>query len=116
MDFVEKKVERPWGYYRVLLETGEHGKRVKLKELTVNPGCRLSMQKHEHRAEYWFVAEGVATVIGEKSQITLDVFQRTHILNNQWHQLANNTDKIVRIIEIQYGDECIEEDIIRNEI
>ena len=53
------KTERPWGYYRVLHEVGNH---VKLKELTVNPGAKLSMQRHSQRAEFWFVAEGEATV------------------------------------------------------
>jgi D-beta-D-heptose 7-phosphate kinase/D-beta-D-heptose 1-phosphate adenosyltransferase len=53
------KTERQWGYYRVLHENTNE---VKLKELTVEPGKRLSMQRHQQRAEHWFVAEGIATV------------------------------------------------------
>jgi cytidyltransferase-like protein len=52
------KTERPWGYYRVLHEVPG----MKVKELTVNPGCSLSMQRHQHRAEYWIVSEGEAVV------------------------------------------------------
>jgi D-beta-D-heptose 7-phosphate kinase/D-beta-D-heptose 1-phosphate adenosyltransferase len=37
------KTERVWGYYRILHIDGPE---VKVKELTVNPGCRISMQKH----------------------------------------------------------------------
>ena len=52
------KTERQWGYYRVLHDVSG----MKVKELTVNPGCRLSMQRHQHRAEYWIVSEGQAVV------------------------------------------------------
>ena len=52
------KTERPWGYYRVLHEVPG----MKVKELTVNPGCSLSMQRHNHRSEYWIVSEGSAVV------------------------------------------------------
>ena len=53
------KTERPWGYYRVLHQDGAE---IKVKELTVNPGCSLSMQRHQHRHEHWFVTEGTATI------------------------------------------------------
>jgi D-beta-D-heptose 7-phosphate kinase/D-beta-D-heptose 1-phosphate adenosyltransferase len=52
------KTERQWGYYRVLHEVAG----MKVKELTVNPGKSLSMQRHHHRAEYWIVSEGQASV------------------------------------------------------
>jgi D-beta-D-heptose 7-phosphate kinase/D-beta-D-heptose 1-phosphate adenosyltransferase len=110
------KTERHWGYYRVL---HENGKEVKVKELTVEPKKYLSMQKHNSRLELWFVAEGTATVytINNSSDEELDgvyeKFRNIHIGANQWHRLANETNKPLKIIEIQYGDECIEEDIER---
>jgi cytidyltransferase-like protein len=52
------KTSRQWGYYRVLHEVPG----MKVKELTVNPGKSLSMQKHHLRAEYWIVSEGSAIV------------------------------------------------------
>jgi len=110
------KTERTWGYYRVL---HENGKEVKLKELTVEPGRYLSMQKHTNRSELWFVAEGTATLytINRSSDEELvGVFERfrsIHILANDWHRLANETNEPLKIIEIQYGQECIEEDIVR---
>jgi hypothetical protein len=42
-------------------------------------------------------------------------FQNIHIASNQWHRLANETDKPLKIIEIQYGNECVEEDIERKD-
>ena len=110
------KTERSWGYYRVL---HENGKEVKVKELTVDPKQRLSMQRHNDRLELWFVAEGTATVytINSSSDEELDgvygKFRSINIAANQWHRLANETDKPLKIIEIQYGNECIEEDIER---
>lgn len=110
------KTERQWGYYRVLHEVS---KNVKVKELTVDPGRSLSMQRHTQRLEKWFVAEGTATLytINRSSDTELvgqyDKFTTIHINVNEWHQLVNETTEPLKIIEIQYGDECIEEDIER---
>jgi cytidyltransferase-like protein len=110
------KTARQWGYYKVLHQVG---KEVKLKELTVEPGKSLSMQKHKQRAEFWFVSEGEATVytLNRKTDSELvgkfTQFDHTWIANNEWHQLVNETSKPLRIIEIQYGSDCSEEDIER---
>jgi cytidyltransferase-like protein len=110
------KTKRVWGYYRVLHEAG---KQVKVKELTVDPGHRLSMQRHQDRGEHWFVAEGTATIytINLKSDEELlgefTRHQHIHINRNEWHRLCNETDQPLRVVEIQYGENCIEEDIER---
>ena len=104
------KTERPWGYYRVLHEVPG----TKVKELTVNPGCTLSMQRHSSRAEYWQVSEGRCVVEGEgKRQTSLDTHDSYHIPTNEWHRLYNPFDQPCRIVEIQYGPNCVEEDIER---
>lgn len=109
------KTERVWGYYRVL---HENGPQVKLKELTVDPGKTLSMQRHFKRSELWFVAEGLATLYTldqNKNYVRCEYnqFDTIHIPVESWHQLANDTDRPLKIIEIQYGEDCIEEDIER---
>jgi cytidyltransferase-like protein len=105
------KTERPWGYYRILHNPTDH---IKVKELTVNPGYRLSMQRHEHRAEFWFVAEGTATVKWDNQGRTITKEHCSEIIHkHEWHQLINNTDKPLKIIEIQYGLRCDETDIER---
>ena len=116
-DWKKPKTDRTWGYYRVLHEVGNH---VKLKELTVNPKTCLSMQRHENRAEFWFVAEGEATVYTVDPYSTdYDLLaspakhQSTWIKLGEWHQLCNETDQPLRLIEIQYGNNCVEEDIER---
>jgi D-beta-D-heptose 7-phosphate kinase/D-beta-D-heptose 1-phosphate adenosyltransferase len=116
-DWKKPKTTRAWGYYRVLHEVGQH---TKLKELTVNPKTCLSMQRHDRRAEFWFVAEGEATVYTVDPHSTdRDLMasparhQSTWIRLNEWHQLCNETDQPLKLIEIQYGEDCVEEDIER---
>ena len=109
------RTERPWGYYRVLHE--EPG--VKVKELAVDPGKKLSMQRHSQRSEYWLVSAGIATVShqhninSENTITTMYRHQELHIPVGAWHQLQNNGLAPVKIIEIQYGEDCREEDIER---
>jgi len=111
------RTDRAWGHYRVLHEVGAN---TKLKELTVLPHTCLSMQRHEQRAEFWFVAEGEATVYTVDPHSTdYDLMaspgrhQSCWIKLNEWHQLCNETDQPLKLIEIQYGERCVEEDIER---
>ena len=112
------RTERPWGNYRVLHTLDAH---TKVKELTVYPGQRLSMQRHEQRSESWFVAEGRARVLTVDTVTTdvedLGLFSKHETLlihQHQWHQLCNDSDtNVLKIIEIQYGHATNEEDIER---
>jgi mannose-6-phosphate isomerase-like protein (cupin superfamily) len=105
------KNKRQWGYYRVLHEVPG----MKVKELTVDPGKSLSMQKHKYRAEFWIVSEGIASLkrLGEEGVTVLQPHHQNTIYPEQWHQLINQTDKPVKIVEIQYGSKCDEDDIER---
>jgi cytidyltransferase-like protein len=109
------KTERIWGYYRVLHE--DDG--TKVKELTVAPGQSLSMQRHKFRSEHWHVTSGQCVVIGisdggyrypPKDLSTHDTYD---VPLGEWHQLTNPYSKPCRIVEIQYGSICSEEDIER---
>jgi cytidyltransferase-like protein len=109
------KTERQWGYYRVLHEVPG----MKVKELTVDPGKSLSMQRHHKRAEYWIVSEGCVVVNAQfntgyamPSQ-TLYVHQEYRVPVAEWHQLTNPFNVPAKIVEIQYGENCVEEDIER---
>lgn len=109
------KTERPWGYYRVLHEVPG----TKVKELTINPGCSLSMQRHVNRAEYWHVSEGQCIVEQQMDNgyfmpgQQLSEHMNIHIPRHGWHKLTNPFNSICRIVEIQYGVACTEEDIER---
>jgi cytidyltransferase-like protein len=104
------KTERQWGYYRVLHEVPG----MKVKELTVNSGKSLSMQRHQHRAEYWIVSEGQCSINLEGDILkNLEQHNTIDIPVGCWHQLSNPFDIPCRIVEIQFGEQCTEEDIER---
>jgi cytidyltransferase-like protein len=107
------EVERPWGYYKVLYELPG----IKVKELTVLPGKSLSNQRHLNRAEFWMVAEGIGVVY--KNDAPLGWFITKHqtqlIEKREWHKLTNPYDSPLKIVEIQYGVSCKEEDIERKD-
>jgi D-beta-D-heptose 7-phosphate kinase/D-beta-D-heptose 1-phosphate adenosyltransferase len=112
-EYKAPKTDRPWGYYRVLHEVSG----TKVKELTINPGQSLTMQRHYDRDEHWHVAEGACTVDFEdtttKSHIKLKRHDQFTIKAECWHKLQNPTDTPCKIVEIQYGITCVEEDIER---
>ena len=103
------KTDRPWGYYRVLHEVPG----TKVKELTINSKQTLTMQKHYERAEYWHIAEGACIVELDNGYKKLNKHDNYHILNEQWHRLHNPYDNPCKIVEIQYGNYCGEDDIDR---
>jgi cytidyltransferase-like protein len=116
-EWKQPKILRQWGYYRILHDVPG----TKVKELTVEPGKSLSLQRHKHRAEYWHVSEGRCAVEQRMPNgyvlptVELDTLSQLVIPTNDWHRLYNPFDVPCRIIEIQYGTECIEEDIERKE-
>ena len=109
------KTIRNWGWYRVLDDKVDY----KVKELVIEPGKRLSMQRHKDRAEHWYILKGTCTVytlnvssdLDELGQFTVN--QTVTIRENEWHQGYNHTTEPCHILEVQYGRRCVEEDIER---
>ena len=111
--------ERQWGSFFNLFET----KNIKVKELIIEPGKSMSLQKHLKRNEIWLVSEGSCKVNSAITRndkklktVSLNKFDYHIVPLGQWHQICNPFDTTAHIIEIQYGDECIEDDIVRKEI
>jgi len=109
------KTERPWGYYRVLHEV----EGTKVKELTIEPGQSLSMQRHKSRSEYWHVTSGMAVVCSMMPNgyslpaLKLETHSNYKVPKNDWHQLTNPFDVPCKLVEIQFGKACNEDDIER---
>jgi cytidyltransferase-like protein len=108
-DWKAPKTYRPWGYYRVLYDIPG----TKVKELVVEPGKQLSMQRHKMRSEYWKVTQGMARVVNDTGSTTLGVHGSYFVARTEWHQLTNPFPEPLKMIEIQYGPDCSEEDIER---
>mgnify|MGYP001366828580 CR=1 FL=1 len=114
-DYINNSEERIWGKFYTLF----NDENVKVKELVIYPGKNLSYQRHKHRSEFWFISKGICKVNyaeDEKEkpkQTTLIKDQIFHVKNNNWHQILNDTVSPCHIIEIQYGEKTIEDDIER---
>jgi mannose-1-phosphate guanylyltransferase len=106
-----RKVYRPWGYY----DSIDNGIGFQVKRILVNPGAKLSLQKHLLRAEHWVVVKGVATITCGKKTINLQSNQSTYIPKGELHRLENLQETPLEIIEIQTGEYLGEDDIIRFE-
>ena len=109
----QPKVQRKWGWYRVLQDRPGY----KIKELVINPESKLSMQRHKHRSENWYVLKGKVIIKTEYNNFTQE-FEFTEnksytIGQMVWHQGINPTQQYTHILEVQYGDKCVEEDIER---
>lgn len=87
----------------------------KIKRILVHPGKQLSYQYHHHRSEHWVVVRGIASVIIDGIEKTVPAGESVFITAEQKHRLANRTDSIVEIIEVQLGSYLEEDDIIRLE-
>ena len=111
-----QKTERDWGYWRVLDHKTEQG--YKVKELVIYPGKSLSDQKHFKRSEQWMVLEGVVDMQtewnGNVSKIKLIPHGMPYEIGKEvWHKPSNSGTENAHILEIQWGSECVEEDIER---
>ena len=110
--------ERLWGSFYNLFEDGSE---VKVKELIVHPGKGMSFQKHFKRSEIWMVSKGSCIVNfskndpDKKEKIQLNKFDHYLVPVGDWHQITNPFDETCHLIEIQYGEACIEDDIERTE-
>jgi mannose-1-phosphate guanylyltransferase/mannose-6-phosphate isomerase len=107
---------RPWGHYQTLTLGDGH----QVKRIVVNPGHRLSLQVHAHRAEHWTVAEGTGEVtLGPDAKAlkmrTLARGQSLDIPKGAVHRLANRGPVPLTVIEVQTGDYLGEDDIVRLE-
>jgi mannose-1-phosphate guanylyltransferase len=106
-----RKVYRPWGHY----DSIDSGLGFQVKRIFVNPGAKLSLQKHNKRAEHWVVVRGVALITCGERKFQLKENQSTYVPKGEIHRLENTQKKPLEIIEIQTGSYLEEDDIIRIE-
>jgi mannose-1-phosphate guanylyltransferase/mannose-6-phosphate isomerase len=104
-----RRVYRPWGSYEGI----DAGSRYQVKRLTVNPGAKLSLQLHHHRAEHWVVVSGTARVTRGEEVVLLTENQSTYIPLGVKHRLENPGLVPLQLIEVQSGSYLGEDDIVR---
>jgi mannose-6-phosphate isomerase-like protein (cupin superfamily) len=102
---------RPWGSYTILRDRAD----CKVKEITVHPGHRLSLQSHTYRDEKWTVVSGTGRVTRNNERLTLSYGESIEIAAGQKHRMENPGTEELTFIEIQTGSYFGEDDIIRYE-
>jgi mannose-1-phosphate guanylyltransferase/mannose-6-phosphate isomerase len=105
------RVHRPWGWY----EATDRGDRFQVKRIVVNPGKKLSLQMHHHRAEHWVVVSGTALVTVDGVRSLLSENQSAFVPLGRKHQLENPGTIALQLIEVQSGSYLGEDDIVRFE-
>lgn len=100
---------RPWGGYTSILS----GERFQVKRIFVDPGKKLSLQKHHHRSEHWIVVRGTAEVTIGETVTTLRENESVYIPQGEVHRLENPGKIVLELIEVQTGSYLGEDDIIR---
>jgi len=107
----KREDHRPWGYYKILSDEPDH----KVKRIVVYPEKRLSLQKHRHRDEHWYIIYGDAVVTRNDEQLSLSRGDSVNIPRGAAHRIMNPGSRNMAFIEVQTGDYFGEDDIKRME-
>jgi mannose-1-phosphate guanylyltransferase len=108
---LHREVYRPWGRY----DSVDAGDRFQVKRITVNPGAKLSVQMHHHRAEHWVVVAGIAHVGRDRETLVLTENESVYLPVGCVHWLENRGKIPLELIEVQTGSYLGEDDIVRFE-
>ena len=104
-----RKVFKPWGAFEQL----HAGPGFRVKELSVFPGAKLSLQRHRHRGEHWMCIAGEGYAVRDAESIPLAVGTGLFIPQGSIHRLENSGTDVLRVIETQIGSYTGEDDIER---
>lgn len=107
---IEEQCDRPWGKWITLRDFGP----IKLKLLEIAPDQKISLQHHKHRHETWFVLSGKGQMFVDGEVFDIAPVQSFTITVGEWHQVKNIGNEVLRIVEVQHGDKCFENDIERD--
>ena len=102
---------RPWGFYEVLSDAADH----KVKRITVYPGKRLSLQRHQKRSEHWYIVKGSAVMTLDNRGISMQAGDSIDIPLRAPHRIQNPGTENLVLIEVQRGEYFGEDDIERLE-
>ncbi len=105
-----QKTERPWGWFLNLDEN--QSLTYKVKQIYLNPNQKISLQFHNYRKENWVVVEGDGILTIDDIQKFISVGSIATINEKQLHRVEAGQSGI-KIIEVQYGSLCDEDDIVR---
>jgi mannose-6-phosphate isomerase-like protein (cupin superfamily) len=102
-------VERPWGTYFNIHKSSKY----LVKEITISPGSRISLQLHYHRSEHWVCISGIACVEVADYKKWVRPGESVFIPQSVAHRLSNPGRIPLVIVEVQQGEKLSEDDIVR---
>ena len=111
VDMAPVSEQRPWGSWHVI----DVAEGYKIKRIHVDPGCRLSLQSHEHRSEHWVVIQGVAACEIDGAVSRVSPGESLDVPCGARHRLGNDGEVELVIVEVQLGPYTGEDDIFRFE-
>jgi mannose-6-phosphate isomerase len=91
--------ERPWGSFE-LLALNEP---ISVKIITVHPGHRLSLQRHEHRDEWWTALDAPLYAEIDGVRTVLRLGGRLWIPRGTNHRVGNDGPVPARFLELAFG-------------
>lgn len=98
---------RSWGWYLTLIDR----KHFKVKILRFHDKCTCSLQFHHFRNELWLLlyGKGMFEMNGVRKSVEQGDFVHVGMYDrHRFYAMGCGT-----VLEIQYGEKCDEEDIIR---
>lgn len=106
-----QKDTRPWGTWEVT----DCGKNFCVKHIMVLPNGILSLQSHNYRAEHWIIVSGAATVTLGTETLLKNAGESVYIPVKTKHRIQNTSSEPMEFVEVQYGENLDEGDIVRYE-
>lgn len=91
--------ERPWGAFQQFVSNEQ----VTVKIITVQPGHRLSLQRHEHRGEMWAVLDVPIDITVDERRWTAEPGETIWVPRGSTHRMGNSGERAGRLLEVAFG-------------
>ena len=91
--------ERPWGTFQQFVSNEQ----VTVKVITVEPGHRLSLQRHNHRGEMWQVLDGPIDITVDGRAWTAAAGEIVWVPRGSTHRIGNSGSQPGRLLEVAFG-------------
>ncbi|MGW5237795.1 phosphomannose isomerase type II C-terminal cupin domain [Monashia sp. NPDC004114] len=91
--------ERPWGQFQQFVSNEQ----VTVKIITVQPGHRLSLQRHDHRGEMWQVLDVPIDVTVDDRSWCAQRGETVWVPRGSTHRMGNSGDQPGRLLEVGFG-------------
>lgn len=103
----DRIVKRQWGWYWTILDR----KHFKVKLLRFWKGRKCSLQYHQYRNELWLMLKGFGSMKLDGRMEDMTAGEYCLVPVGTQHKFVAIKPSL--ILEIQYGDFCMESDIVR---